>query len=612
MSNFIKPFYPGHKNRLIHLAILGNLLVIGLFIFFYANKDYPLVGHDFRLFIPRLLDSHLHYKVAGLTIQWYTPSFGGGLPAYANPLQAQFSLPQLLTWFMDPWKAILFSSIIFAILGFLALYNFLNKSLDCSPLASILGGAVFILNGFFIERVVIGHVNFISFPLISIILFALFNQKQPAWLSGSLIGLTSAVIVYSGGVYIGVIGVFSCFMILPMLYFVKPSLLSFRRLAPILLWGAIFSVLLCGSKLYATSTFMANFPREVRDEYLVNWLTGLGGLIFQLIGVMTTVPLLSVVGKSGMVFVARLGEWIGSPYSFWELDSSISPILLFLLGYGAWNTFRRKPTGRFTWGKLFAAVFLTLSILLAAEFSMAKGWLFQSLRTLPVLESLHANTRFTASFVLPLAILGAIIFNNWVAKFNKLKNSLLVFLVLDILALLSPWAYFSLPSEVQLRNFETDEVMQAYEQIQAGDWLPVTMIIPEMNDYEVLLYGASNTVRHYEPLFRDNNEAFHPTVHEGSVYELIDGFYNLTNPTGYLFPEENETAIYERFRETELAQLELFINHQQPKWAIPVWQMAANWSALICLLSIITGIGFYFFRTQIPIHWGTGKKTGKR
>lgn len=612
MRNLKNLFSSGHKNRLIFLAILGNLLVIGLFIFFYANKDYPLVGHDFRLFIPRLLDSHLHYKVAGLTIQWYTPSFGGGLPAYANPLQAQFSLPQLLTWIMDPWSAILFSSIIFAVLGFLALYHFLNKSLDSSPLASILGGVFFILNGFFIERVVIGHVNFISFPLIAIILFALFNQKQPAWLCGALIGLTSAVIVYSGGVYIGVISVFACFMVLPLLYLIKPSILSYRRLVPILLWGAAFSVLLCGSKLYATSTFMANFPREVRDEYSVNWLTGLGGLVFQLVGVMTSVPLLSAVGKSGMVFVARLGEWIGSPYSFWELDSSLSPILLFLLGYGAWSAIRRKPTGRYTWGKLIAAALLLLSILLAVEFSMAKGWLFQSLRTLPILESLHANTRFTASFVLPLAILGAIIFNNWVSKRIKPYNPLLAFLVLDILALLSPWIYFSLPSEVQLRNFELDEVMQTYTQIQAGDWLPVTMIIPEMNDYEVLLYGASNTTRHYEPLFRDNNEAFHPTVHEGSVYELVAGYYNITNPTGYLFPEENGTAIYDRFRETELAQLELFVNHQQPDWAISVFQRAANWAALISLFSILAGISLYFFTRRVPIHWVTGKKASKR
>jgi hypothetical protein len=79
-----------------------NLLFIAFFLVQYTSATYPLVGHDFRLYIPRLIDSHLFYKVNGLAIEWYTPSFGGGLPAYPNPLQMQFSLPQLFTWYFNP------------------------------------------------------------------------------------------------------------------------------------------------------------------------------------------------------------------------------------------------------------------------------------------------------------------------------------------------------------------------------------------------------------------------------------------------------------------------------------------------------------------------------
>ena len=47
-----------------------------------ASRDYPLVGHDFSYFIPRLVDTDLYVRINGLAIQWYTPSFGGGLPAF--------------------------------------------------------------------------------------------------------------------------------------------------------------------------------------------------------------------------------------------------------------------------------------------------------------------------------------------------------------------------------------------------------------------------------------------------------------------------------------------------------------------------------------------------
>jgi hypothetical protein len=107
------------KPRILYTAlIILNILVIILFFVQFANVSYPLVGNDYRLFGPRLIDSLLHYKVNGFSIQWYTPSFGGGLPAYPNPLQMQFSLPQLFTFFVNPWIAILISTAIYIITGF--------------------------------------------------------------------------------------------------------------------------------------------------------------------------------------------------------------------------------------------------------------------------------------------------------------------------------------------------------------------------------------------------------------------------------------------------------------------------------------------------------------
>ncbi len=87
--------------------IFGAILIaIYSFIFTaYMERIYPVVGHDFSYFMPRLIDTYLHYSINGLAIQWYTPSFGGGVPVYANPQSMQFSLVQAFTSIFNPWLA---------------------------------------------------------------------------------------------------------------------------------------------------------------------------------------------------------------------------------------------------------------------------------------------------------------------------------------------------------------------------------------------------------------------------------------------------------------------------------------------------------------------------
>src|SRR5215216_7213206 len=85
---------------------------ITLIIVLLINRDYPLVGHDYRYFIPRLIDTNLHIQRNGLSIQWYTPSFGGGLPAFPNPQHLEYSLVQALTFLVNPWLALLLTTAI--------------------------------------------------------------------------------------------------------------------------------------------------------------------------------------------------------------------------------------------------------------------------------------------------------------------------------------------------------------------------------------------------------------------------------------------------------------------------------------------------------------------
>src|ERR1041385_3517153 len=97
----------------LYLAVLLTIIVL------IIGKYYPKVGHDYGFFIPRMLDTHLHHKVNGLGIQWYTANFGAGTPAYPNPQYVQYSLPQFLMFVVNPWTALMLSLITYAVIGFM-------------------------------------------------------------------------------------------------------------------------------------------------------------------------------------------------------------------------------------------------------------------------------------------------------------------------------------------------------------------------------------------------------------------------------------------------------------------------------------------------------------
>ncbi len=66
-------------------SILAVIILVNNLLLHYLNYKYPIVGHDFSYVLSRMIDFRLHYLVNGLSIQWYTPSFGGGCLPFRIP-----------------------------------------------------------------------------------------------------------------------------------------------------------------------------------------------------------------------------------------------------------------------------------------------------------------------------------------------------------------------------------------------------------------------------------------------------------------------------------------------------------------------------------------------
>lgn len=152
------------KNRWPLLILVLCLALIGGVTIWFMNLDYPMVGHDYALTSASLLDVSLYYKINGISIQWYTPSFGGGIPVYPDPNYGTFSILALLTLFFSPWKAAIVSTLISLFLGGVCGFYFFYRVLKLHWTSGILGTLFFTATGFFLQRVAVGHMGFQSYP----------------------------------------------------------------------------------------------------------------------------------------------------------------------------------------------------------------------------------------------------------------------------------------------------------------------------------------------------------------------------------------------------------------------------------------------------------------
>ncbi len=594
------------KNVWITLLVALNVLVISLFLIWLLNREYPIIGHDNRLFMPYLLDSYLHQKINGLTVQWYTPSFVGGRPVYSNPQDLQFSLPQFLLWLVDPWIAIQTSMIVYVTIGFIATYYFLKKILGLASFAAILGAVFFVANGFFFEHMAAGHLTYQLFPLFAVVVVLLLHPKLPLWLSGVLLSLVVTIIFYNG-VHNIPFFILSSLMFFPILYLIKPSLLNWRRILATVLWAGPLALLLNASRISAIVYFMRLFPRSAQDNYTTSFFTGTMGIVRQLLGTMNLTPLYRVFAliapaESTYQSVVDMATSTGTVYGYWELDASLSPILVLLLAGGAVAYLLRKPVLKAVVDKkrLIAIACLILAVWVTIEFTLAKGLIYPYLRDLPILSSLRVNVRNISAFIFPLAIVGAVIFDRWTRNWRSQKRLWAVFLLADAFALAALFTYHWVPTDYalpvdyalgpgyRLNLADYRPILATYQAIRyEGETFPVKTVVPDALPWTVFDQNATSTIDPYNAYFKGRtSDQITLTLHAGPVSDVTDSRFNIIDPTGYIFPEANGTKMYERISVADEDKFLAFINRRQPDWKLPLLQQILDWTSLTAIVVV--------------------------
>ena len=561
--------------RLVWMTAVAIAIASGGTLLLALQSGAPHVGFDFAYFLPRLLDVYLHQLQEGwIKVQWWTPSFGAGLPAFFNPQHTQFMLAQGLLPWVGPWKAAVLQAALFNALGsslvFWVCWRRWRQDLGAAALAAISFGTC----GFMWEHALTGHMGFNVFPLVAVIPEAL-HRDVPASRGVAWIALAATVIVFGGGYTVILIFALTGAMLAPLLLLLRSGDYTIATVFGRLALGAAFA---CGAgavKLIAVAQFLSRFPRLVSYTFEGSDALALPSLVWQLFG------------RRALLCLTRWLPFSGNEAAGWfgrGEDVGFGPLAAIVLLGGGWLLLRRAAPVSAGRGTLLCAS--VLAIWLAAECSTGRGLVWPLLKPLPFLRSLHENHRLTASFALPLALAIA---PCWTALLQGLapRTVAAVTSLACLLTLASLDPYFRNRGGFWHGSYDASPINRTWARLRSdpGERFPIK-VVADIRDDAGFLAGASSW-KPYEPIFGYGygGAQFRVQLSPGPITPLSPEHHTWRFHDPRCFVQANCEAFAPWTSGSE-ADLRLLLARHQPKWDLPAGVRPAGVASLAILAAL--------------------------
>ena len=563
------------------------------------------MGHDYSFYLPSLLDGYSWYQTNGLwKIPWFTPSFCGGSLNYININNGYYTIPQFITFFTDPLTAVRLTFLLFAVLGLSGFYLLLRRAFFVSQTVAFLGAGLFLFNGFYAHRILIGHLlvhSFMVLPLVAfVLLYPLSEEKRARYwqfiFDIAVGGLLFAYMVQSG---------FSSFMIPGIISIVVAGLihglLFGKQWHFWLRWAGsgFVGILLCSSKLVAIFSLMESFPRSgyklpgARSFFEAAWL-------------MLKSLFLSPAFDPGRIEKLTNVQWHLDRHE-WEYSVTFIPLIIIL--YGGWKILQQiekkdlwLKLSRIRW--LSVAAITALLILPVALNTFSPGW-NTFLKQLPLLKNSSSLIRWFIIYI-PIIILAATLILEKTAVSSKYKLGIVVISMAAVIALnvLTERDFY------HSQNYDPREIIKTYNLVKEGLWMPeiknigvylnkngqTTMPLFRNN---MLIHGASQLLC-YEPLFGYRLEDFPiKTLHPGPALEENKGVLNIKNPSCYVWPQANNCEPGDHFTVEQKEAARAFLNYRPFPFQMPTLQRIANWINGLSLIAVLFFLTLYIAKAMI-------------
>jgi hypothetical protein len=576
------------------IVLAGVALLVAYHLIFqqYFPNTHGKLGHDYGLFLPKLLDGYFWFSSNGLlALPWFTPAFCGGIPLFPDPQSMYYSVPQFLTFVTDPLTSVYITFLLFATLGAIGFYLLLQRVFHTGPWLALLGAGLFVFNGFYAHRMIIGHLTYHPFMLIPLVAFFLLrsgpheaaNSARAVLFHGVMGGILLAYMFQAGMVNVILPAIGSIIVIGLVYHLMGNTPVQFWRRV---LCAAGIATALCSAKLVAAIAYLQYFGRDMYTLPGTRTLLESVRIAWQSLFIAPALDL----GTAALVNV----QWGLDRHEF-EFGVTFIP-LVWLLGGGIAWIYRLCVYGippRYLpqqW--LYLALMASVLLLPIALNYYTPTWnVF--LKHLPILRNSTSLVRWISLYIPVVILLTAL-----AGASLHHARPYLPLAVVTSLAIVVMIHSFTDRQFYHAQSYDPSQIRAAYYAVQRRERFPVITHImmyadptgrgimpPGRND--VLTQGRSQLLC-YEPLFGYRLEKFPvKTLRPGPVSAIHEGYLNVKNPVCYVYPLENACEPGDHFSVEQPEVVAAFIAYKPMPFRLPAWQQVAN----VVNILAIAGIG---------------------
>ena len=590
------------KNYLFCLILL--LVIFAhqiIFQNFFPNIN-SYIGHDYSFFMPNLIFGKIWFQKNLFSIPWFSPSFCCGVPFFADPQSSFYSFQQIIFILFSPVMALKLSFLFYSLISFFGFFFLVNKSFKLNIYLSLLAASLFLFNGFFNYRAIIGHLGYLSYafiPLFSLVLIHSFEKREEKLKSFFYLlisGLLFANFIHSGASPLIVVISLSIMFILALYIYINGSLKIIYKF----IYSILIGLTISSSKINASFAFISNFTREYPPLLFENsfgfFENSLRSLFFYPNEDKFNLDTINNVTNNLQIHEMEFGL-------------SIVPLIIFLI-----FIFKIKKTNLI---KLNLIKFLCLIVIFCITvfvllLNLSNNPLGEILRNLPVIKNTWVHYRLILIYIIPIILISCLLLNK--LNFNKKDTRFLVFFFL-IIIVFQEYKYD--------KNFYND---QTYDPKNIENFYKDKNKINTLRVEEIILFLDQNKkpvftnprndafIYNFSPLFCYNpifgynleqlpkNEfTFNNTIkindnlisYKGNSKEIKKDKANFFNPSCFIFPRENNCKPGDLFKKNKLKNLENFLNYKNFEFKLSTSQKIFNLTSLISFIFTLLFISYY-------------------
>ena len=550
------------------------------------------IGPDFALHFPNLLTGYYWFLHNGLAaIPWFSPSQCGGFPYFPDPNVAYYSVPQFLVFLVSPLRSVQLTFALFSLVSLAGTYLLMRSAFRVSRPAATLAAGIFLFNGFFVYRMLIGHLTFHAFALVPVMVAALLPasvQSRPSlseYVWRTCVAAACFAYMFQSGMVHGILPAILATIVI----FLIHGLCFGWQASPWLLLataGAL-SLALCAGKFNAELALLSNFPR---DSYPLPGIVGLWSAVEVAVQTLFFSP-----PADPMTLVTNaMWELVRAE---WEYGVSVAPLLFVVAGsiVAAVDLVRRRSLASITYDRVLAigalAVLLSIPIVLNWY---EPGW-NAVLKASPYFGNSSNLLRFFSAYIpIVVVVAGLGLDRLRLPKLAKGPGRLLMAAGgLGILLLqnaVSDKASYANPP------YKVAPIEAAYAQAKASGAVPEIEGIGDRLDApttgvnDAMIKGRSQRYC-YQPLLGYRLEKFPAApLRPGPVITAIGQVINVKNPACYLFPMENGCTPGNHFTVEQVEDAVTFLTYRPFPFEQPFRQQFATWLSLLSAVGVAAAI----------------------